>query len=52
MVYGSTQHFPLTPQVKEFFLARQPILDRNQHLVGYKLLFRRAESGQSNAAGD
>jgi EAL and modified HD-GYP domain-containing signal transduction protein len=52
MVYGRAQHFPLTPHVKEFFLARQPILDRNEHLVGYKLLFRRAESGQSNTADD
>lgn len=52
MVHGSAQHFPLTPQVKEFFIARQPILDRNEHLVGYKLLFRRAQSVQSNGADD
>ena len=26
----------------EFFLARQPILGRDQHLVAYELLFRAA----------
>src|SRR5690349_12915322 len=52
MVHEVAQHFQLTPQVKEFFLARQPILNRSEHLVGYKLLFRRAAPGQSNSADD
>lgn len=30
---------------KEFFLARQPILNRDQHLVAYELLFRSAATG-------
>src|SRR5690349_1539040 len=28
------------PQLCSFFLARQPLLDRNQALFGYELLFR------------
>lgn len=30
---------------KEFFLARQPILNRDQHLIAYELLFRSAATG-------
>jgi EAL and modified HD-GYP domain-containing signal transduction protein len=37
----TAQHISLVPRVREFFLARQPILDRNQELVAYELLFRR-----------
>lgn len=33
---------------REFFLARQPILNRAQHLVAYELLFRDAASGAAN----
>lgn len=33
--------------VREFFLARQPILSRAQQLVAYELLFRGAASGQA-----
>ena len=33
--------------MQEIFLGRQPILDRNQNLVAFELLFR---SGQTNAA--
>ncbi len=29
--------------VEKFFLGRQPILDRNQEIVGYELLFRSAD---------
>jgi len=46
------QHFSFVPQVKEFFLARQPILDRNENLVAYELLFRRPEAGPANTADD
>lgn len=35
-------------RVREFFLARQPILDRNQSLVAYELLFRNAAVGPAN----
>lgn len=37
-----------TPPAPEVFLGRQPILDREQQLVAYELLFR---SSQVNAAG-
>ena len=32
-------------KVREFYLGRQPILDRNQALFGYELLFRNAPVG-------
>lgn len=35
-------------RVREFFLARQPILDRSQELVAYELLFRNAATGPAN----
>ncbi len=35
-------------QAREFFLARQPILNRTQHLVAYELLFRNAAIGPAN----
>lgn len=43
---------PLPLRVKEFFLARQPILDRNQELVAYELLFRSGELGPANITSD
>lgn len=39
-------------RVREFFLARQPILDRNQALVAYELLFRNAAVGPANVTDD
>ncbi|WP_151631846.1 EAL and HDOD domain-containing protein [Noviherbaspirillum aerium] len=39
-------------RVREFFLARQPILDRNQSLVAYELLFRNAASGPARVTSD
>lgn len=39
-------------RVREFFLARQPILDRNQDLIAYELLFRNAETGPTNITND
>jgi EAL and modified HD-GYP domain-containing signal transduction protein len=39
-------------RVKEFFLARQPILDRDENLVAYELLFRSAEAGPANVTDD
>ena len=36
----------------EFFIARQPILDRNQHLYAYELLFRRAAVGPAGVVDD
>lgn len=40
------------PRVKEFFLARQPILCGAQTLVAYELLFRRASNGPANVVDD
>jgi EAL and modified HD-GYP domain-containing signal transduction protein len=34
--------------VREFYLGRQPILDRNQNLYGYELLFRNAPVGPAH----
>lgn len=39
-------------RVKEFFLARQPILNRGQGLIAYELLFRRAEAGSASVIDD
>lgn len=40
------------PRVKDFFLARQPILDRTQGLVAYELLFRDAATPNANISDD
>lgn len=39
-------------RVKDFFLARQPILNREQHLFAYELLFRSAAVGAANVTDD
>lgn len=36
----------------DFFLARQPILNRQQRVVAYELLFRSAASGPANVMND
>lgn len=41
-----------TRRVHDFFLARQPILDRNQDLYAYELLFRAAAAGPANVTND
>jgi EAL and modified HD-GYP domain-containing signal transduction protein len=45
-----SQHDAGTPnlRVREFYLGRQPILDRNQNLFGYELLFRNAPVGPAH----
>lgn len=45
----STAH---PPHVREFFLARQPILNRSQDLIAYELLFRNAATGAANITSD
>ncbi|MFC5551188.1 EAL and HDOD domain-containing protein [Massilia aerilata] len=35
-------------RVRDFYLGRQPVLDRNQSLFGYELLFRSTPLGQAN----
>jgi EAL and modified HD-GYP domain-containing signal transduction protein len=39
-------------RVREFYLGRQPLLDRNQALFGYELLFRNAPIGPANVTSD
>jgi EAL and modified HD-GYP domain-containing signal transduction protein len=43
---------PDSLRVREFYLGRQPILDRNQGLFGYELLFRNAPVGPANVTND
>ncbi|MET3132281.1 EAL and modified HD-GYP domain-containing signal transduction protein [Oxalobacteraceae bacterium GrIS 1.11] len=43
---------PKPLRVREFYLGRQPILDRNQALLGYELLFRNAPVGPANITSD
>lgn len=38
--------------VEEIFLGRQPILDRDERLVGYELLFRASAENASNVSDD
>jgi len=53
MITDLSQHLPDDhPRVKEFFLARQPILCSSQNLVAYELLFRRASTGPANVVND
>jgi EAL and modified HD-GYP domain-containing signal transduction protein len=40
----------MTTSEKNVFLGRQPILDRNQSIVGYELLFRSADTLHANVA--
>ena len=44
----SLDHADLPLRVRDFYLGRQPVLDRNQALYGYELLFRSA--GQDEGA--
>ncbi len=39
-------------RVKDFFLGRQPILNREQSLIAYELLFRSAAAGPANVTDD
>lgn len=41
VMFDPSRYFSPVTQVKEFFLARQPILDPNQNFVAYELSFRR-----------
>lgn len=47
---GSASPRPL--RVRDFFLARQPILDRTQSLVAYELLFRNTDMSAANVTTD
>ena len=39
-------------RVRDFYLGRQPILDRNQSLLGYELLFRQTAAGPATIETD
>ncbi|RFB73415.1 MULTISPECIES: EAL domain-containing protein [unclassified Herbaspirillum] len=43
---------PPAHHAHDFFLARQPILNREQELIGYELLFRNAAFGPANVNDD
>jgi EAL and modified HD-GYP domain-containing signal transduction protein len=43
---------PGSLRVREFYLGRQPILDRNQGLFGYELLFRNAPVGPAHITSE
>ena len=42
----------MTASFQEIFLGRQPILDRDEHIVAYELLFRTAPGHGANVADD
>jgi len=44
----SLDHADHPLRVRDFFLGRQPVLDRQQALFGYELLFRSTPVGQAN----
>jgi EAL and modified HD-GYP domain-containing signal transduction protein len=44
----SQEHADHPLRVRDFYLGRQPVLDRNQALFGYELLFRSTPLGQAN----
>lgn len=48
--YASTSHALKEFGARDFYLGRQPILDRNQALFGYELLFRGSAAGAANIA--
>lgn len=50
MTTDTDQLVPFVPRIKEFFLARQPILNRDQGITAYELLFRRATTGPADVA--
>jgi c-di-GMP phosphodiesterase len=48
----ATETSPRNLRVREFFLARQPILNRRQEMFAYELLFRNAASGPAHITSD
>ncbi|TFW16213.1 EAL domain-containing protein [Massilia arenosa] len=52
MIETASTDTPNSIKVRDFYLGRQPILDRNQALFGYELLFRGAQSGPANIETD
>jgi len=52
MIDLSASDSPRSLRVREFFLGRQPILDRKQALFGYELLFRNGPVGPAQIDGN
>ena len=48
---ASLDHANYPLRVRDFYLGRQPVLDRNQALYGYELLFRSARQGEADETG-
>jgi EAL and modified HD-GYP domain-containing signal transduction protein len=48
---ASIEHADHPLRVRDFYLGRQPVLDRNQALYGYELLFRSAAVVGAGSAG-
>ena len=48
---ASLDHANYPWRVRDFYLGRQPVLDRNQALYGYELLFRSARQGEADETG-
>jgi EAL and modified HD-GYP domain-containing signal transduction protein len=49
---SSSDMTPKPLRVREFYLGRQPILDRNQAMFGYELLFRNAPVGPAQITSE
>jgi EAL and modified HD-GYP domain-containing signal transduction protein len=52
MTYNTSDTLAPVHQMQDFYLARQPILNREQMLVGYELLFRSTTENQANITDD
>ncbi len=52
MIDLSSEPMQHEARASDFFLARQPILDRREDLVAYELLFRRAAVGAADVVDD
>jgi len=49
---ASLDHANYPLRVRDFYLGRQPVLDRNQALYGYELLFRGAGTSARQGEAD
>lgn len=52
MTYNTSDTLASAHQMQDFYLARQPILNREQMLVGYELLFRSTTENQAHITDD
>ncbi len=52
MIHSFTENGSKQLQVRDFYLGRQPVLDRQQSLFGYEMLFRSAEVAHASIDTD